>query len=64
MQRFSLFAVEVAVLSDAPLDAGANALMASLLISGWAVFPVAFLAGILAFRAREGAHRFKGEAKA
>lgn len=64
LMAYVLFAVEVAVLSDAPLDAGANALMASLLISGWAVFPVAFLAGILAFRAREGAHRFKGEANA
>lgn len=56
---YGLFAVEVASLSEAPLEAGLNALMGSLLMSGWAVFPVAFLAGILAFRAREGAHRFK-----
>ena len=56
---YVLFALEVGVLSDAPLEAGLNALMASLLISGWAVFPVAFLAGILAFRAREGAHKFR-----
>ena len=60
---YVLFALEVGVVSDAPLEAGLNALMASLLISGWAVFPVAFLAGILAFRAREGAHRFKDQAR-
>ena len=61
---YVLFALEVGVLSEAPLETGLNALMASLLISGWAVFPVAFLAGILAFRAREGAHRFKHQAEA
>ena len=56
---YVIFALEVAMLSGTPLEAGLNALMGSLLMTGWAVFPVAFLAGILAFRAREGAHRLK-----
>jgi hypothetical protein len=60
---YVLFAVEVAALSSTPLESGLNALMGSLLMSGWAVFPVSFLAGILAFRAREGAHRFKRPAE-
>jgi len=56
---YVFFALEMACLSDPAFESGLNALMGSLLLSGWAVFPVAFLAGILAFRAREGAHRFK-----
>lgn len=64
MFAYVLYALEVAALSSTPLETGLNALMGSLLVSGWAVFPVAFLAGILAFRAREGAHRYKHEAEA
>lgn len=56
---YIIFSMEVAALSVTPLEAGLNALMGSLLISGWVVFPVAFFAGILAFRAREGAERHR-----
>lgn len=61
---YVIFACEAAALSSTPLETGLNALMGSLLVSGWAVFPVSFLAGILAFRAREGAHRYKRKAEA
>jgi hypothetical protein len=60
---YVIFSMEVAVLSDSPIEGGLNVLMGSLLMTGWAVFPVAFLAGILAFRAREGARRHRHEAK-
>ena len=61
---YLIFALEVAALSFSPVEAGMNAFMYSLLISGWIVFPVSFLAGILAFRAREGAHRHRRHADA
>ena len=61
---YVLFALEVAALSFSPVEAGMNAFMFSLLISGWIVFPVSFLAGILAFRAREGAHRYRQPSEA
>jgi uncharacterized membrane protein YjjP (DUF1212 family) len=41
-----------------------DAFMYSLVMSGWIVFPVSFLAGILAFRAREGAYRYRQPAEA
>lgn len=58
LMTYAIFACEVAALSFEPLEAGLDAFMFSLLVSGWLVFPVSFLAGILAFRAREGAYRF------
>ena len=64
LMAYVIFALEVAAMSFTPLEAGMNAFMFSLLISGWLVFPVSFLAGILAFRAREGAYRFQQQAEA
>jgi len=64
LMTYIIFACEVASLSFQPLEAGMDAFMYSLVISGWIVFPVAFLAGILAFRAREGAYRYRQPAKA
>lgn len=64
LATYVIFALEVAALSFEPVEAGMDAFMYSLLVSGWVVFPVAFLAGILAFRAREGAYRYKQPAEA
>lgn len=64
LMTYVIFACEVAALSFEPVEAGMDAFMFSLLISGWLVFPVSFLAGIMAFRAREGAYRFKHTAEA
>jgi len=64
LATYVIFSLEVAALSFAPFEAGLDAFMYSLLVSGWIVFPVSFLAGILAFRAREGAYRYKQPAEA
>ncbi len=64
LATYIIFACEVAALSFEPIEAGMDAFMYSLIISGWVVFPVAFLAGILAFRAREGAYRYQRPAEA
>ena len=64
LATYVIFALEVGALSFAPFEAALDAFMGSLLVSGWVVFPVAFLAGILAFRAREGAHRYARHAEA
>ncbi len=64
LAAYIIFALEVGSLSFTPFEATLDAFMGSLLISGWVVFPVAFLAGILAFRAREGAYRYKQPAEA
>jgi hypothetical protein len=64
LMTYVIFAAEVAALSFDPLQAGLDAFMFSLLVSGWLVFPVSFLAGILAFRAREGAYRFSHSVQA
>ena len=58
LMAYIIFSLEVATLSFTPLEAALDAFMYSLVISGWFVFPVSFLAGILAFRAREGAYRY------
>lgn len=58
LMAYVIFSLEVAALSFTPLDAALDAFMYGLVISGWFVFPVSFLAGMLAFRAREGAHRY------
>lgn len=59
LATYIIFSCEVAALSFQPLEAGMDAFMYSLVMSGWIVFPVSFLAGILAFRAREGAYRYR-----
>lgn len=64
LTTYVIFALEVGALSFTPFEAALDAFMGSLLVSGWVVFPVAFLAGILAFRAREGAYRYKQHAEA
>lgn len=64
LAAYVVFAFEVGSLSFTPYEAALDAFMGSLLISGWAVFPIAFLAGILAFRAREGAYRYRRHAEA
>ena len=58
LATYIIFAFEMGALSYTPVETTLDTFMASLLVSGWIVFPVAFLAGILAFRAREGAHRY------
>ena len=64
LAAYVIFALEVGSLSFTPVEAALDAFMGSLLVSGWIVFPVAFLAGILAFRAREGAYRYRQPAEA
>lgn len=61
---YVIFAMEVATLSGTPIDSGLNALMGAFVMTGWVVFPAAFLAGILAFRAREGAFRHQTSSNA
>ncbi len=64
LSTYVIFSLEVAALSFTPVEAGMDAFMYGLIISGWAVFPISFLAGMLAFRAREGAYRYKRPAEA
>ena len=64
LAAYIIFAAEVAALSDNPFGAGFDAFMAALIISGWVVFPVAFFAGIMAFRAREGKRRYQDPSQA
>ena len=54
---YLIFALEVAALSFAPVEAGLNAFMGAILISGWLALPAAFFAGVMAFRAGQGARR-------
>lgn len=46
-------------MSVTPIESGLNVFMGSLIVSGWMVLPAAFFAGIMAFRAREGAQRYR-----
>ena len=64
LSAYIIFAMEAAAMSVTPLETGLNVFMGALLVSGWLVFPVAFFAGIMAFRAREGALRYRKPAKA
>lgn len=59
LSAYLIYAGEVAAMSNAPLATGLDFFMASLLASGWLAFPVAFFAGIMAYRAREGALRYR-----
>lgn len=61
---YLIYALEVAVMSAAPAEVALNTLMWSLLGSGWLVLPIAFFAGVLAFRVREGAQRHSDPAEA
>ena len=57
LAAYIIYGAEAAALGPNPFHAGFDALMGALLISGWAVFPIAFLSGIMAFRVRERAER-------
>ena len=57
LAAYLIYALEVAAMSAAPSEVALNTWMWSLLGSGWLVLPIAFFAGVLAFRAREGAFR-------
>lgn len=59
LATYGIFSLEVAALSFSPIEAAFDAFMGSVVFTGWAVFPVAFLAGMLAYRAREGAYRYR-----
>lgn len=59
LAAYILFALEVACMSATPLETALDVFMGAIFFTGWAVFPCAFLAGILAFRAREGAFRHR-----
>lgn len=59
LATYIIYALEMGSLSYTPFETALNTFMASLIVSGWLVFPVAFLAGMLAFRAREGAYRYQ-----
>lgn len=61
---YLIYSLEVAVMSAAPAEVALNTLMWSLLGSGWLVLPIAFFAGVLAFRVREGAQRHSEPAEA
>jgi hypothetical protein len=61
LATYIIYALEMGALSYTPFNTALDTFMASLIVSGWLVFPVAFLAGMLAFRAREGAYRYQSE---
>ena len=54
---YAFFAMEVGAMSATPLETGLDMFMGSMMVSGWFALPAAFFAGIMAFRAREGALR-------
>lgn len=56
---YAIFAAELAVLSDAWLHAFFDSFMAAILITGWLGLPAGFLAGLMAFRAREAATKHR-----
>lgn len=64
LATYLIYALEVAVMSAAPAEVALNTLIWSLLGSGWLVLPIAFFAGVLAFRVREGAQRHSEPAEA
>lgn len=64
LATYLIYALEVAVMSAAPAEVVLNTLIWSLLGSGWLVLPIAFFAGVLAFRVREGASRHSEPAEA
>jgi hypothetical protein len=63
LATYVIFAMEVAAMNVSPLETGLNVFMGSLLVSAWVALPAAFFAGIMAFRAREGALRYTHTAK-
>ena len=54
MAAYCFFALEMAAMSATPFETGLNYLMGSLLYTGWIGVPAGFLAGVLAYRSREG----------
>ena len=56
---YLFLALELAVMSANPLAAAVEVLARSMLLSGWLVLPAGFLAGIVTFRARQGAARHR-----
>lgn len=59
LSAYLIYAAEVAAMSHAPVEALLNVFMASVIVSGWLVFPISFFAGMMAFRAHEGALRYR-----
>lgn len=59
LAAYFLFAAEMAAMSTTPLETGLDYLMGSLLFSGWLGLPAGFLAGVLAYRSREGTLRYR-----
>lgn len=59
---YIIYALEVAAMSHAPVETLCNVFMAAVIVSAWLVFPISFFAGVMAFRARDGAmrHRLAG----
>ena len=55
---YGIFSLEVGVMSATPLHTALDYFMGSVLLTGWVAFPVGFLAGVMAFRAREGATKY------
>ncbi|MEM8608448.1 MAG: hypothetical protein AAGF92_15170 [Myxococcota bacterium] len=55
---YCIFSLEVAAMSATPIHTALDYFMGSVLLSGWAVIPIGFFAGVLAFRAREGATKY------
>lgn len=58
LAAYVLFSLEVAAMSSSPLHAGFDYFMGSILLTGWLALPVGFFAGVMAFRAREGAAKY------
>ena len=61
---YVILAAEVAVLSDAWLHAFFDTFMGAIVVSGWLGLPAGFLAGLMAFRVREGATKHRRPVKA
>ncbi|MEM7135451.1 MAG: hypothetical protein AAF500_02675 [Myxococcota bacterium] len=55
---FLFFALEVAAMSHTPLHTALDYFMGGVLLTGWVAFPAGFFAGVMAFRAREGATKY------
>lgn len=58
LTAYVMFSLEVASMSVAPVDTALDYFMGGVLVSGWLAFPVGFFAGMMAFRAREGATKY------
>lgn len=61
---YALFSLEVAATSAAPLHTALDYFMGSILLTGWLAIPIGFFAGVMAFRAREGASKYVSRSRA